>query len=84
MLNMKSKIISATILMILVGSGCTTTQFITNPLHLPARPGLPTVPADSLSCIDTSTYTILVNRELMLKQYTEQLEVIIQSTWGDE
>jgi len=43
---------------------------------LPVRPTLPTVQPSELQCLSDSTYETLVERELRLREYAEELEVL--------
>lgn len=52
---------------------CATSQPRTT---LPDRPVLPTVEPEALQCLSDTTYETLVERELRLREYAEELEVL--------
>ncbi len=54
--------------------------YVTTPLQLPARPILPTFSYDDISCVNEDVIQKIADRDLMRKQYIEQLETIIKST----
>jgi len=64
----------------MAGSGCTTVEYQSVPLPLPERPVLEAVQPYQLECLEQSVYEALVKRQLMNRQYAEQLELIIKST----
>lgn len=51
-----------------------------DPLPLPARPVLPAIKGHELGCLSGDAYRRLAERQRLLRQYAEELEVIIQST----
>ena len=71
---------------VLLMSGCATppAEVVTVPvvvaLETPPRPILSPVPADEMQCLTDETYETLVTRQRLLRQYAEELEMIIQST----
>lgn len=67
------------------GSGCasTETRYKPTPLPLPERPLLPAVEAEELQCISADAYGRLVTRQRLLREYAEDLEIIIKSTRND-
>jgi hypothetical protein len=82
---MKYLIITTLILL----SGCAIFQekpavekvvYVSTPLTLPPRPVLPTFSYDDIGCLSDEIATKVADRDLMRKQYTEQLETIIRST----
>lgn len=68
------------LIMLLALSNCTSVQYVSQPLPLPARPVLPVVYQGDLSCLSDETYARIVERERLRREYAERLEVIIQST----
>ena len=73
----------AIILTILGSTACThvETQYITSPLTIPERPVLPVLSADDLQCLSDDAYRRLVERNRLRREYAEEMEVIIRSTW---
>ncbi|WP_435100813.1 hypothetical protein [Arhodomonas sp. AD133] len=69
----------------LLAAGCTTprVEHVTTPLPLPPRPALPAVPNEGLECLAPDVYRALVERDRARRDYTEQLEAIIESTHKD-
>lgn len=63
-------------------AGCTTTEevYVQEPLPLPERPEVPTVPADELKCLDADVYADLAERDAALRGHISRLEQIIQAT----
>jgi hypothetical protein len=55
-------------------------QIIQEPLTRPLRPVLPAIKAAELQCLSDETYFRLAARNRLARQYTEQLELIIDST----
>lgn len=79
------KVIVTSLIMIgsaLFVSGCAQQpiQYVTNPLTLPVRPVLPALTQDDVQCLSDEAYKKLVRRDMLRRQYAEELEVIIQST----
>ena len=75
----------AVIILTIVGSTgflgtCTKTVYEPVPLDRPPRPELPTVSAHELECLSDAAFSALLDRERMRREYTEELEVIIDST----
>jgi hypothetical protein len=54
--------------------------YVTNPLTLPARPILPTWKGYEMECLTEDVKQKIRNRDLMRRQYAEELETIIKST----
>lgn len=54
--------------------------YLTTPLSLPARPELPRMNSDALSCISDEAKWALLKRDILLKNYITDLETIIKST----
>jgi len=69
------------IVSISISSACTT-QYRTSPLPLPAKPYLWPLKNGDLLCVSDSVYSAIAQRDLARKNYSEQLEAIIQSTWN--
>ena len=70
-------------------SGCSLFQekkpieklvYVTTPLNAPARPVLPTWKGDDMECLSEEIKDKIRDRDLLRKQYAEQLETIINST----
>lgn len=68
-------------------TGCTANQkiverkvYVSVPLSLPAKPELPRVRSDSLTCVDDETKWALLKRDVAIKNYISELETIIEST----
>lgn len=79
---MKSRVevislVVATIFLIL-GSGCASNVYVYPRLPEPVRPTLVSVSAEELACLSEETYTKLMIRQRELRQYAEELEVIIK------
>lgn len=72
-----------TIAALLLTACSTQPVYITQPLPLPDRPDLPTLKASDLQCLTDSAYHRLVTRDILLRQYSEQCEAVIKSTWED-
>jgi hypothetical protein len=51
-----------------------------DPLPLPARPVLPAIQGVELECLSDDAYRRLADRQRRLRQYAEELEVIIKAT----
>jgi hypothetical protein len=71
---------------LILGSGCSQQipreriVYITTPLPLPARPVLPVIESQELQCLSSGTRSALGKRDVMRRQYAEELETIIKST----
>jgi hypothetical protein len=83
---MNKKIILTSLLLL---SGCSLFQekkpvdklvYVTTPLYAPARPTLPTWKGDDMECLSDEMKDKIRDRDLLRKQYAEQLETIINST----
>jgi len=64
-------------------TACTTpepVQIMPQALPLPTRPALPSITSAELTCLSDEAYDRLATRNRMLRQYAEELEVIIKST----
>lgn len=74
----------AVLLTILALSGCSLiperTVYVQEPLPIPERPVLPTVPADELACLSDEAYADLAERDAALRGHVERLERIIETT----
>ena len=77
------KIAAAAIATLLLTACSTQPVYITQPLPLPDRPDLPTLQATELQCLTDDAYQRLVTRDILLRQYSEQCEAVIKSTWED-
>lgn len=81
---MLKKILAAIVATALILIGCSSEPiYITQELHLPARPVLPVIKGDELKCLSDATYSKLSKRQLLLKHYIEELELVISSTAKD-
>jgi hypothetical protein len=63
--------------------GCSVDHYVRPVVHVPTRPTLPVVEETAIACLSGETYNKLVERELRLREYTEQLEVILKELIGD-
>ena len=54
--------------------------YVSVPLSHDPRPQFPKVSGSELSCLSTETKNTLITRDTLMKNYMEQLEVIIDST----
>lgn len=54
--------------------------YVTTPLHRPNRPILPTLTLNDLECLTPDALQKLKEREVLRRQYAEELELIIDST----
>jgi hypothetical protein len=70
--------------LMVIGSGCTSTQYVIEPLLLPQRPVLPSLSAADVSCLSGAVYRRLVERERLRREFAEKLEAVILSTHVDE
>lgn len=79
------------LLLVLLLSGCSLFSqeqkkpveklvYVTTPLYAPARPVLPTWNGDDMECLSEEMKDKIRDRDLLRKQYAEQLETIINST----
>ncbi len=70
------------IILAITGSGCSSTtqkaQYQMIALPLPARPALPIIQPMELECLSDETYRALVKRQRLMREYAEELEVIIR------
>ena len=72
--------ITAIILAAMLAIGCATrTVFVCPELPEPARPSVPTLPADALSCVSDPDADRLAGRERRIIEYSEDLETIIRT-----
>lgn len=63
--------------------GCTAPEpvpIMQQALPLTTRPALPPIMSAELTCLSDDVYERLATRNRMLRQYAEELEVIIKST----
>ncbi|MDH5185204.1 MAG: hypothetical protein OEX12_15080 [Gammaproteobacteria bacterium] len=63
--------------------GCAHTEmvYVSERLSLPVRPILPSLSSDDLQCLSDDAYRRLVERNRLRREYAEEMEVIIKSTW---
>jgi hypothetical protein len=83
--------IATMISLALIGSACsiqtpeikTVDKIIykTTPLTLPNRPVLPTWTGNDMECLSEEMKQKIRDRDTNRREYSEQLETIIQSTW---
>lgn len=78
--------LAAAIIWMATGSGCAFTgaRYIQEPLPLPPRPVLPALTAEDLACLPAEVYERLVRRDLLRRQYAEELEAIIRATHQED
>ena len=57
--------------------------YVQEPLPLPERPVVPTIPAEALECLDDETYRDLAERDAALEAHIARLEAIIETTHED-
>ncbi|MFP4146575.1 MAG: hypothetical protein ACLFSI_02550 [Halorhodospira sp.] len=62
--------------------GCASTEevYVQEPLPLPERPAVPTIPAEALSCLRDDVYADLAERDAALQGHISRLEQIIETT----
>ena len=74
---------------IILLSGCALFQstppvekvvYVNTPLTIPPRPILPTFTYSDIQCVNEDVIKKIADRDLIRKQYSEQLEAIINST----
>ena len=77
---------AAAIISTAIGSGCarTRTVYLAEDLPLPDRPVLPRLTPGELQCLSEDAYYRLMMRDMLRRQYAEELETIIRSTWNDQ
>ena len=75
------------ILPLILLTGCATqlppvekVVYVKTPLTAPPRPTLPTFTYADIQCVSPDVIQKIADRDLMRKQYSEQLEAIISST----
>jgi hypothetical protein len=75
-------LIIAMIIVAVVIPGCSPqpTRYVSEPLPLPVRPVLPALSANDIACLSDDTYKRLLARDLLRRQYAEELEAIIRAT----
>lgn len=74
-------LVTVVILAIAGSGGCSTVQpdnHRLTELPMPARPILPIISAEELQCLPEETYRALVTRQRLMREYAEELEVIIR------
>ena len=72
-----------TILIMTGLAGCPATQLPQinrTALPLPPRPVLPAIKSAELACLSDGTYERIAHRNRLIRQYAEELELIIKST----
>lgn len=71
----------AVIVATLVLAGCSTHSYIYRPVPdylIPVYPSkLPSISSEALSCLSDDTYTALVERERMLRDYADQSRALL-------
>jgi len=78
---MRALLMSAIILITTLNSGCATRiEYQTLPLPIVPRPVLPAIAPAELECLSDDTYKTLVTRQRLLRQWGEELELIIMNT----
>ena len=58
-------------------TGCSATIVRPN-VDLPERPVLPTIDGVDMQCLSQQTHSDVVRRYVLLRQYAEQLEVVVK------
>lgn len=76
---MRKKLIVA-IISTLIGSGCSQPKPPMLKPVIPERPVLPTIHEDDLACLSPDAYRRLLIRQLRLRHYAEQLELIVRGS----
>jgi len=77
------KLLNAIILAVSIStlSACgKTIEYKPIELSRPARPALPNLNMQKTQSIDDETWSVIVHRNLLMRQYAEQLELIIDAT----
>lgn len=66
-------------------ASCSTTEYVyvSEPLPIPDRATLPTIPADYLTCLEDYVYEALVKRDAIQAAHIDRLESIIRTTHED-
>lgn len=79
-------ILAAVITLSLALAGCATTEYVnvSEPLPVPDRPDLPTIPAGQMQCLSDSAYKALAVRDAQLKEHIKRLESILRTTHEDD
>lgn len=74
--------LAAAVATILLTAGCATTErvFVQEPLPIPERPGLPTLPSEAMACLSDGAYEALSVRDATLQGHVRRLEAIIRTT----
>ena len=85
LLNLLKRMIAVSLITIGLSACATEPKIIHVPAQLdrPARPVLPKITVKEANDIPYPVWTKIVYRNLLLRQYAEKLEVIIDSTKGD-
>lgn len=65
---------------LLLGCATTTTEFVQEPIPIPARPHLPVVQPDALQCISDDAYEALAIRDTLLQEHIRLLERLLLTT----
>lgn len=61
-------------------AACSEVIYKPVPLDRPTRPALPRIEEHGLQCLSPQVYETLTERQRLRREYTEQLEIIIDST----
>lgn len=78
-------LVAALVLVTVSLPACTLpVRYTSEPLPLPARPLLPALTAADLACLTDDAYRRLLTRDLLRRQYAEELEAIIGATHAPE
>lgn len=54
--------------------------YLPTPLTLPVKPTLPKLSSSELECLNDDTKKLLLQRDIIMKNYVNELEVVIKST----
>lgn len=75
----------ASAITLLPACGTTRTEYVyvSEPVTIPARPDVPRLNADALSCLSDQAYEALAVRDQMLQSHIHVLEGLIRTTWDD-
>lgn len=71
------------VLILISVTACTSIEYVPLRLALPAKTLVPALTNKAIECVDQSTYSTLVHRDLAHNFYIGRLEAVIKSTWED-
>lgn len=70
----------ASLILVLAVAACAKppVEYRPVPYHLiPSRPDLPTITSKRLQCLDDATYLDLATRDILLRQYSDELRALL-------